>query len=80
MSNTAHYPGDVTDFELDAYVGADTAGAFYRPISATYDAETDRTTIQYKPIPPADMPRYAEDKMEQMHERVRLMELFGGRW
>lgn len=80
MSNTAHYAGDCTDFESDAYVGADTAGAFYRPIEATYDAETDRTTIQYKPIPPADMPRYAEDKVRQMQDRAALIELFGGHW
>jgi len=78
--NTATYPGDCTDFDPAAYVGADTAGAFYRPIEATYDAETDVTTIRYRPIPPADMPRYGEPKMEQLYERARLIELFGGHW
>ena len=80
MTNQLHFPGDVTDFEPDSFVGADKFGAFYRPIEATYDAGTDTTAIQYKPIPPADMPRYAEDKVRQMQDRAALIEPFGGHW
>lgn len=81
MTNVAHYRGDVTNFPPDMYVGADTAGAFYRPVSATYDAETDRTTVQFKPILPKDMREYAEPHMQQMYQKVDLMELFGtGSW
>jgi hypothetical protein len=77
--NTAHYRGDRRDFDPTHFVGTDTAGAFYRPIAVVYDAKTDTTAIQYRPIPPAEMPAFAEDKVRQMHDRARIADLFGGR-
>lgn len=48
--NIAHYRGDHTDLPYSRVYGPDTCGAFYRAISAEYDADTDVTTVQFKPI------------------------------
>jgi len=80
MTNQLHYRGDVTDIDPHGYVGADMHGAFYRPVSATYDAELDRTTIQYRPIAPADMPTYADRHSQMASKKADLIRLFGGRW
>ncbi len=55
MSNVLHYRGDCTDFDPDQIMGPDLHGAYYRPVSADYDATTDRTTMQFRPIPPAEL-------------------------
>lgn len=80
MTNQLHYRGDVTGIDPTSFIGADRFGAFYRPVTATFDASTDRTTIDFLPIPPADMPRFADDKVRQMEDRMRIAQLFGGRW
>ncbi|GAC71088.1 hypothetical protein [Gordonia soli] len=45
-----NYRGDRRDFDRDAIVGPDMFGAFYRPVSAEYDADADRTSIAYVPV------------------------------
>lgn len=47
--NTARYRGDCTDFDSTSYVGADTAGAFYRPISATFRRRVHGHPVQADP-------------------------------
>ena len=79
MTNTAHYPGRV-DVDPTAYFGADKFGAFYRADSATYSPEADRTTVQFVPIPPGDLPAFADDHIRQTQDKARIIELFGGRW
>lgn len=78
MPNIAHYPGDCTNFDPDHYVGADTAGAFYRPVAATYDAEADVTTIQYKPMALREMSTRYGHLIDQAEQRAYLADLFGG--
>lgn len=80
MTNQLHYPGDVTDIDTTTYLGADAHGAFYQPISAEYDAELDRTTVQFKPIP--DIKRFAAENGhdDRLDDKLRVMQLFGGRW
>lgn len=51
MSNTLHYPGDHSDIDTTQTMGPDLFGAFYRPVAAEYDAELDRTTVTFRPIP-----------------------------
>lgn len=71
-------PGDRTaDYPPGSYVGADSKGRFYRPV-ATYDTETDCTTVEYVEIPAAEMRAYAEPHMEQVYQKAELIELFGG--
>lgn len=77
--NQAHYLGRI-DHNPDAYYGADKHGAFYQATNTSYDPETDRTTVQFKPIPPADLPTIAADHMRQVEDKARLIEMFGGRW
>ena len=49
--NTAHYRGDVTRSLLaQPQFGPDMYGARYSCVSATYDAQTDRTTATFRPI------------------------------
>lgn len=78
--NELHYRGDCTDIDTTNYVGADRFGAFYQPVSASYDADADRTTIQYRPIP--DIARYAADNghEDRFVDKARIIDLFGGRW
>lgn len=49
-ANTLHYRGDVVAEVLSGPpLGPDTGGAFYIPVEADYDAETDRTTAKFRP-------------------------------
>lgn len=52
--NTAHYLGDVAADVMSnpRPFGPDTCGARYTAVSASYDPETGRTTVQFRPIPP----------------------------
>lgn len=43
-----NYPGDRRNFDPDYLVGPNGHGEYYRPVSAEYDAESDRTTIEYE--------------------------------
>jgi hypothetical protein len=79
VTNIAHYPGRV-DHDPTALYGADKFGAFYRADSVTYDAETDTSTIQFKPIPPIELDDFTADKMAQLEDKARLIQLFGGHW
>lgn len=45
-----HYRGDRTGVDPLRTYGPDTAGATYRAVGATYDAETDRTTLSFRPL------------------------------
>lgn len=72
------YPGDCTNYDPTAYIGGN--GRFYRPTAATYHPDTNTTTIEYQPIPMDQMPTYGADKLEQAHDRARLIDLFGGHW
>lgn len=76
MTDRLHYPGDV-DMPAD-YVGPDAHGAFYRPLSKSYDADTDRTMIEYTPIPPAEMPERFPHLVEHAEDRVLIKTMFGG--
>ena len=79
VTNCANYPGRV-DHDPTALYGADKFGAFYRADSVTYDAETDTSTIQFKPIPPIELDDFTADKMAQVEDKARLIQLFGGHW
>ncbi len=78
VANQLHYPGDQTAYDPTHYVGPDRFGAFYRPIGAAFDGQ--RTTIEYQPIAPADLPEFADDKVRQMEDADQIMQLFGRRW
>lgn len=56
--NRAHYRGDVTASVMTTTepFGPDLYGALYTPVSATYDHEIDRTTVQFRPIPRSNRP------------------------
>ena len=79
MTNCARYPGRV-DHDPTALYGADKFGAFYRAASAEYDAESHSTTVQFKPIPPIELDDFTADKMAQLEDKARLIQLFGGHW
>ena len=79
VTNIAHYPGRV-DHDPTALYGADKFGAFYRADSVTYDAETDRTTIQFKPIPPIELDDFTAAKMAKIEDKARIIAALGGRW
>lgn len=49
MSNIAHYRGDRTNYDPRQVFGPDLFGGCYKAIGAEYDAETDRTTIEFTP-------------------------------
>lgn len=46
MSNTLNYRGDHTDIDRDKLLGPDLHGAFYRPVSALYNPQTDMTKVK----------------------------------
>lgn len=78
MSNVLHYPGDRTRFDPDQTLGPDRFGACYAPVAATYDAATDRTTMQLRPLPPAELTERRKAAIAQQAERQRIATLFGG--
>ena len=81
MTNTAHYRGrGALDYDPEGLFGADRFGAFYRIDSAVYDAETDLTTVEFKPIAPNALDEFTADKMAQLEDKARLIQLFGGHW
>lgn len=74
MANQAHYPGDCTNYDPRLVYGPDNCGspgpreilghgAHYRAVAATYNAETDMTTITFKPVPPKELAELAESIM-----------------
>lgn len=73
---TAHYPGDRRNFDPDSYVGFD--GRFFRPVDAVFDGE--RTTISYEPVPMEEMPQRYGHKIDEVQEKHRILQVFGGRW
>lgn len=79
VSNCANYKGRV-DHDAQALYGADAHGAFYRADSVTYDPESDTSTIHFKPIPPIELDDFTADKMAQLEDKARLIQLFGGHW
>lgn len=79
MTNCANYPGRV-DHDPTALYGADAHGAFYRADSVTYDAETDTSTIQFKPIPPIELDDFMAAKMAKIEDKARIIAALGGRW
>lgn len=74
--NSLHYKGDCTDIDPQHYVGPDRFGAFYRPVAAEFDGT--RTRIDYLPIPPAELPEFANDHVRQAMDRVQIAGLCGG--
>lgn len=56
--NTLHYPGDIADhvMSVNQRWGPDMHGALYVPQSATYDPETDTTTVRFLPKASAQPP------------------------
>lgn len=79
MTNCAHYLGRV-DHDPTALYGADKFGAFYRAVSANYDAESDSTTVHFKPIAPNDLDDFTADKMAKLEEKARFIHSMGGQW
>lgn len=77
MTNCANYSGNV-NFDAHGYAGADKFGAFYRPISATYDPVAGMTKIQYMPVPMSEMGQRYPHKIDEAIERARIAALFGG--
>jgi hypothetical protein len=49
-----HYPGQVHVADLPRASGPSLTGRYWEPISGTYDASTDRTTILFRLIPRED--------------------------
>jgi hypothetical protein len=52
----ANYRGNRCEAVTNGQVfGPDLYGAFYVPTSGRYGPDTDRTTIQFRPLPPAEL-------------------------
>ena len=53
LSNRANYPGDVADAVMrqQELFGPDMFGAYYTPVSATYERDADVTRVQFQPVP-----------------------------
>lgn len=49
MSLFANYPGNVEHI-VGEVKGPDTAGGWLRAVAATYDPDTDKTRVQFKPV------------------------------
>ena len=64
MSDVLHYPGDCTNYDERLIYGPDMYGAHYRAIGASYDKDADRTTLELKVIPPAELAKIAENMAE----------------
>ena len=81
-NNTINYPGDVTTFDPARILGPDIYGAYYRQVSATYDAGTDRTAMLLRPIASAELAQIVEDDKQQTFAKLdaiqSITELFGG--
>lgn len=56
MPNVLNYKGNRVLFDARRLGGPDMDGAFYRPVSAFYNAISDCTAITFRPVPPADLP------------------------
>lgn len=85
--NRAHYRGNVADqimLEREPF-GPDTCGpngfgAKYMPVSATYDPERDRTTVQFRPIAtqqrqpgeplPGELPPLTRQQRRQLEREI----------
>ena len=48
MTDVLHYRGCV-DIDRSQIMGPDLHGAYYRPLSATYDAYANMTTVSFQP-------------------------------
>lgn len=49
-----HYRGRLHVADLPRACGPSIDGTYWEPISGTYDASTDRTTVLFRPIPMED--------------------------
>lgn len=96
MTNQLHFRGDVTAAVADMIAdgtlfGPDSCGpkppgqivgrgAYYSAPGATY--ADDVTTVQLRPVPPAELLAQAEERREdtfaKVVERWRVAEMFGG--
>lgn len=75
---TQTFPGDRRAFDPDSFVGCN--GRFFRPVSVTYSAEVDKTTVSYEPVPMDEMSARYGHLIDAAEEKAALIELFGGHW
>lgn len=48
MADILHFRGDRTNFDASDVMGPDAFGAYYAPLDASYDPETDVTTMELR--------------------------------
>lgn len=83
----ANYPGDVTAGMFGGVrLGPDidrTRRHYYTPVSATYDPETNRTRVQFQPIPKdttpntmpvEDMPGLTRQQIRQYQREMKKLQ------
>ena len=75
------YPGDCTaDFPADKLMGYH--GRHYLPASATYDAATNRTTVELRRLNDLELIEFLDstrvETIESVQDRLRVAGLFGG--
>jgi hypothetical protein len=61
VTNVLHFPGDCTNYDPRLIYGPDLYGAHYKCVGAEFDPVLNRTTLQMKPVPPADLAKLAEE-------------------
>lgn len=81
--NTLNYRGNCTEaVGAGEVLGPDLHGARYRIVGATFDPDTDRTSVQLRPVAPADLAEIVEAAREatweQIEARMGICALFGG--
>jgi hypothetical protein len=63
---SANYLGDqrhVLHTGVASWVGPDRRGVLWRPCHAEYNADSDRTTVIFKPVP--------QDELDELTQRVK---------
>lgn len=81
MNSQVTYPGNLVDaFPPDRLLGYH--GRHYLPMSATYNPETDRTTVELRLLTPDKVAEFIGGRkvqtIETIEDRMRVAELFGG--
>lgn len=77
MSDTLHFAGDIRPVDGHRLFGPDQYSAVYVATAATYDADTDRTTVSLRPLSGEERNERVRELIADEQRVLRIRRLFG---